>query len=316
MIAICIEASHARGLGHLFKAVHFAALLRERKEPFVVLVNDDPKAASILDNHGIPWRSVPLADTSSDWESQIIREFGVEVWLNDRLETDLEHAERVKRHGVKLVTVDDRGTGAALADLHFAPLLFSDNTGLGGKRVLTGHKYLILSKEIDRYKRGRDRIGSIVVTLGGSDTYGVTLRIVKILKSLGKGATIVTGPSFGHKRELEKMLDGRFSVKSAVPSLVHEFSLHDLAITGGGVTPFEANASGLPCIVVASEEHEIEIGIHLAMLGSSLFAGHHSDIDEAVFKTPLDVCAMSKAGMEQITTKGAECLYREIVGIG
>jgi spore coat polysaccharide biosynthesis predicted glycosyltransferase SpsG len=315
VIAICIEASHARGLGHLFKAVQFAALLREKKEPFVVLVNDDPQAASVLDEHGIPWRSVPLWDASSDWESDVVRQYGVTIWLNDRLDTGLQHAERVKRHHVKLVTVDDRGTGAALADLHFAPLLFTDNGTLGGKRVLTGHKYLILSKEIDRYKRVRDRIGSIVVTLGGSDTYGVTLRVVKILKNLNHGATIVTGPSFGHMRELERMLDGRFSVKSAVPSLVREFSLHDLAITGGGVTPFEANASGLPCIVIASENHEIEIGIHLAKLGSSLFAGHHSDIDEAVFKPPFDISAMSRAGMDQITTMGAEHVYREIAGI-
>lgn len=314
MIAICIEASHARGLGHLFKAVHLSEFLREKREPFVVLVNDDPKAASVLEEHGIPWRSVPLADTSSDWEAQLIRELGIEVWLNDRLDTDLKHAERVKRHGVKLVTVDDRGTGAALADLHFAPLLFTGSTALGGKKVLTGHKYLILSREIDRYKRVRDRVGSIVVTLGGSDTYGVTLKVVKILKGLGRGATIVTGPSFGHRGELEKLLDQRFSVKSAVPSLVAEFSLHDLAVTGGGVTPFEANASGLPCIVVANELHEIPIARHLEELGSSVFAGYHTGIDEAVFARELDLAAMSRAGMAQISGEGAKEVYREIVG--
>lgn len=314
MIAICIEASHARGLGHLFKAVHFAALLRERKEPFVVLVNDDPKAASILDNHGIPWRSVPLADTRSGWESQIIREFGVEVWLNDRLETDLEHAERVKRHGVKLVTVDDRGTGATRADLHFAPLLFTDPATLGGKRVLTGHRYLILAPEVARYKRERERVGSIVVSLGGSDTYGATLKVMAILKRQGKGATVIAGPSFRHRAELEQLADDRFTLKGAVPSLVEEFHRHDLAITGGGVTPFEANASGLPCIVVANEEHEIPIARYLEELGSSVFAGHHTGIDQSVFERELDLAAMSRAGMAQIAGEGAKEMYREITG--
>ena len=314
MIAICIEASHARGLGHLFKAVHFARLLSEKNEPFLILANDDPTAAALLKGHGLTFRSVPLTDTESDWESGIIREYGVSVWLNDRLDTDRRHAEKVKRHDVKLVTVDDRGTGAALADLHFAPLVFSGAGALGGKRVLTGHKYLILSEEIDLYKRVRDQISSIVVTLGGSDTYGVTLRVVKILKSLGRGGTIVTGPSFRHQRELAQLLDQNFTVKSGVPSLIEEFSRHDLAVTGGGVTPFEANAAGLPCIVVANEEHEIEIGRHLAQLGSSVFAGHHSRIDTTVFAAKLDLPAMSRAGMRQIAGQGAQEIYREITG--
>lgn len=312
MIAICIEASHARGLGHLFKAVHFAALLRDRKEPFVVLVNEDPKAASVLEDRGIPWRSVPLADSSSDWESQLIGELGIDVWLNDRLDTDLKHAERIKRHGVMLVTVDDMGTGAALADLHFAPLLFTEPAALGGKRVLAGHRYLILNPEIARYKRMRERVGSIVVSLGGSDTYGATLKVVAILKRLGKGATVIAGPSFQHREELERLIDDRFTVKDAVPSLVEEFHRHDLAVTGGGVTPFEANASGLPCIIVANEEHEIPIARYLERLGSSLFAGHRKGIDAGAFERELDLAAMSRAGMAQISGEGAKEMYREI----
>ena len=41
--------------------------------------------------------------------------------------------------------------------------------------------------------------------------------------------------------------------------MAEEMSRHDLAVTGGGMTPFEANAAGLPCIVVANETFEIQV---------------------------------------------------------
>jgi spore coat polysaccharide biosynthesis predicted glycosyltransferase SpsG len=313
MIAICIEASHARGLGHLYKALNLAALLREKNHPFVILLNQDPKAARILEKHQLNFHTVSLSDIHSNWEAEQIGRLGISLWLNDRLDTQIEHSRHVKDQGVRLVTVDDRGAGAELADLHFAPLLFSGADQLKGKRVLTGHHYLILNREIERYQRVRREIRSIVVSLGGSDTYGVTLKIVNILKQAGREATIVTGPSFCHDQELLAMTAGSgFLIKSGVPSLIEEFSRHDLAVTGGGVTPFEANAAGLPCVIVANEVHEIEIGRHLANLGSSRFAGYHDAIDHAAFSLDLDLEGMSRAGLSRITTQGAQNVYREL----
>jgi len=313
MIAICIEASHARGLGHLYKALNLAALLREKNHPFVILLNQDQKAARILEKHDLDFHTVSLTDIHSNWEAEQIGRLGISLWLNDRLDTHIEHSRHVKDQGVRLVTVDDRGAGAELADLHFAPLLFCGADQLKGKRVLTGHQYLILNREIERYQRVRRDIRSIVVSLGGSDTYGVTLKIVNILKQAGQEATIVTGPSFCHGEELGAMTAGSgFLIKSGVPSLIEEFSRHDLAVTGGGVTPFEANAAGLPCVIVANEVHEIDIGRHLANLGSSRFAGYHDAIDHAAFSLDLDLEGMSRAGLSRITTQGAQNVYREL----
>lgn len=312
MIAICIEASHARGLGHLYKALNLALLLREKNHPFVILLNQDQKAAQILEEHDLYFHTVSLTDIHSNWEAEQIRRLGISLWLNDRLDTQIEHSRHVKDQGVRLATVDDRGSGAELADLHFAPLLFCGADQLKGKRVLTGHQYLILNREIERYQRVRREIRSIVVSLGGSDSYGVTLRVVEILKRIGRTATIVTGPSFCHGEQLKEACSGKFLIKSGVPSLIEEFYRHDLAVTGGGVTPFEANAAGLPCVIVANEVHEIDIGRHLANLGSSRFAGYHDAIDHAAFSLDLDLEGMSRAGLSRITTQGAQNVYREL----
>jgi len=316
MIGFCVEASHARGLGHLFKALTLIDALARRGESCLVMVNDDPNATAILTHRSVRYVTVGLADTQSDWESALIAESGISLWVNDRLDTSLRHAENVKRNGIKLVTFDDRGGGASLADLHFAPLVFSGSAGLSGKRVLSGIQYLALNPEIDRYRRARAQLKSpTLVTLGGSDTYGVTVRVVAFLKKLDRPATIVTGPSFQHAEELERALDERFTWKRNVPSLIREFYHHDLAITGGGVTPFQANASGLPCIIVANEPHEIDIGKYLAGVGSSIFAGYYQEMAAKVFERELNLAAMSRAGIEQIKTNGVDNILRELAAL-
>jgi spore coat polysaccharide biosynthesis predicted glycosyltransferase SpsG len=178
--------------------------------------------------------------------------------------------------------------------------------------VLRGANYLILNPEIDQYKRLRSSINNAIVTMGGSDTYGVTIRVVEILKKMGRKGTVILGPGFEHHDALRSVMTQDFVIKTDVPSLVEEFQYYDLAITAGGITPFEANASGLPCIIIASEWFEIPTGVFLQQLGCSVFAGHYSEINENVFLQFFDVDAMSKAGMSHLTTQGVKNIYQEL----
>jgi spore coat polysaccharide biosynthesis predicted glycosyltransferase SpsG len=253
-----------------------------------------------------------LEDLKNNWEAKLIAKYGINVWINDRLDTDIRHAGNVKAAQIKLITFDDHGSGAALADLHFAPLVFEEVEKLQGRKVCQGTDYLALNSDINRFKRLRKTAGRLLVTLGGSDTHGVTLKVVDVIKKRTQSATVVIGPAFEYRDELERIIPDGYQLKDSVPSLIQEFSLHDLAITGGGVTPFEANASGLPCIIVANERFEIPAAKHLHQIGSSVFAGHWSELGEDLLDRKLEIERMSRTGMEQITTGGVRNIYREI----
>lgn len=316
MLALCIEASHQRGLGHLFRGLVMMRAFQRHGVPCAVFINDDPRAREILEQHGAAYRLAEYDDLASGWEARVIRELGIRLWINDRLDTDLRHARHVKDGGIPLVTFDDGGSGAALADLHVAALAHDAPAALAGHRVLKGCAYLVLNEEIGQYRRLRAGADRILVTLGGSDTYGVTIKVVKILKALGKRATVVIGPSFAHKEQLEEVADGGlFEVIGNVPSLMRLFYDYDLAITGGGITPYEANAAGLPCIIVANEQFEIPNGRFLERAGGSVFAGFHERLDAAVFGRQLDIGAMSEKGMRAVPLDGAENVYREIMSL-
>lgn len=290
-------------MGHLFRMFHLARELRSRDLPFVFFVNDHKPSLQLLRQDQLPFETVDLNHVEQ-WAQAAIRRTQARLWINDRLNTNLVQAQAVKQTGIPLTTFDDRGDGASLADLHIAALAFTADQPLGGRRVARGHEYLILNPEIAHLRRQRVKVERILVSMGGTDTYGATVKVVALLRRRGLGATVVIGPGFQHRAALDAELDMKFQLKVAVPSLIDEMSRHDLAVVGGGITAFEAAASGLPAIAVANEDFEVPVARHLASLGVARYAGHHSALDEAAFDIPEDIANMSMAGLNKIPLDG------------
>lgn len=297
-------------MGHLFRALNLSAYLKSQAIDCLIITNPYKAATSILDNEDVAYETVDIHDTESSWEEGLINKYGIDVWINDRLNTPKAHANRIKNSGLALVTFDDRGEGASIADLHFAPLIF--NEPLQGNKVFKGVDYLVLNKSIDQYRHQRHECNHILVSMGGSDTYGASLKVVEQYNRLGKPITVLTGPGFKHQAELEALVQPGSKILTPVPSLMVLFNEFDLLVTGGGVTPFEANASGLPCIVIANEWFETPVCEYLESLGGSVLAGFHEEIDNSVFEKKLDIPAMSQQGMDKIRTSGADNILREM----
>lgn len=314
VIALCIEASNQRGAGHLFRAMVLAQQLKQLGNRVHVVVNDCIQAIERLAAAGIECLVAPVG-SGQGWERELATAHGVQVWINDRLNTDLVHANDVKALGIRLVTFDDYGEGAQLADLNICSLAGDDTVKIPGHKVLTGEAWLVLPPGLSQYRRQRTVYRRLLVTMGGSDTYGVTLRIVRLLLQAGRAATVITGPLFACRDELRELVEcTNIVVCSDVPDLGTYFHDCDLAITGGGLTAFEAAATGLPLIVVANERHEIPTARRLVDLGCACFAGFHQELDEStLLAVPKNLAAMSAAGMDNIPLDGAQRVCSEIL---
>jgi len=313
MFALCIEASHSKGMGHLFRMLNFSKYLKKQNQKFIFIINDNDKTKNILGTEGIAFKIATLDDYISNWESNIIEKYNIKYWVNDRLDTDEKHSRNIKENNIKLITFDDLGSGAKNSDINICGLFFH-NDNLEGKKILKGVQYLVLNNEIDKYKKERTELKKILLTLGGSDTYGVTIKVLKLLKKYNIKATIHTGISFEHKKELEEELTEEYNHITYLSSFMEELSKYDLAITGGGITPFEANASGLPCLIIANEIFEIPNGKFLDAIDSSFFLGYYDKINENIFKNfnKLDINNMSRNGMKNLNTQAVEKIYMEI----
>jgi spore coat polysaccharide biosynthesis predicted glycosyltransferase SpsG len=315
MFILCLKSSHAMGMGHLFRMINLYGALRQNGvDATIVLLGEHPPSSEWLQRAGIPFEVVTdQAIGRANWEAGLALRYGAKVWVNDRLQTDADHAIRIKELGLRLVTFDDLGSGAALADIHVTALSGVRGETPQGAKVLMGLKYLILPPEIARFRRQRTECKSWVVSLGGSDTYGVTVMVAQWLSARQQHATLILGPGFSHEEALAKVMDGSFTVKRSVPSLIAEFAGHDLAITGGGLTAFEAAAAGLPTVTVANEVWEVAHCLHLQALGCSLFAGPHKNIDLSMLEEPLDIANMSVAALHAVDTNGVNQVCHEMM---
>lgn len=305
------------GMGHLFRLINLYGALRQNGAcATLVLLGEHPPATEWLERAGIPFEV--MADQvvmQPHWESALTLRLAAKVWVNDRLQTDADHAARIKELGLRLVTFDDLGSGAALADIHVSALADVRGETPLGKKVLAGLKYLILPPEIAHFRRQRAECQSMVVSLGGSDTYGVTVKVAQWLSARKQSATLILGPGFNHNEMLDEVLGDGITVKRSVPSLVAEFAKHDVAITGGGLTAFEAVAAGLPTVTIANEKWEVAHCLYLQKQGCSVFAGPHENIDLSLLDEPLDIAKMSKAALIAVDADGVNRVCYELMSI-
>lgn len=305
------------GMGHLFRMINLhGALSQSGAEAIIVLLGEHLPAIDWLKRASIPFEDVTdQAVAQPGWEAGLALRYEAKVWVNDRLHTNADHATRIKELGLRLGTFDDLGNGAALADIHVAALAGVRGENPQGAKVLTGLKYLILAPEIAHFRRQRTVCNRWVVSLGGSDTHGVTVKVAKWLKARQQPATLILGPGFEHEGALEKVVDEGFTLKRSVPSLAAEFAAHDLAITGGGLTAFEASAAGLPTVMVANEMWEVAQCLHLQTLGCSVFAGPQRNINLSVLERPLDIAKMSMAALNAVDAYGANRVCDEMMSL-
>lgn len=293
------------GMGHLFRMMNlYMAMWRQGMKAVFVLLGKHAPAESLLQKEGVSFEVV--TDSLLEWEAKIIERYHPKIWVNDRLNTDEEHVLRLKSLGLKVITFDDCGNGARYADIHVSALAEARGEKPTGLNVLTGLEYLILPQDIERYRHLRTSANNLVVNFGGSDTYGMTVMAVQWLVQNSRAATVILGPGFMHEEALEEVMGENITVKRSVPSLVAEFSDYDVAITGGGLTAFEAAVAGLPTLTVANELHEIGHCHYLQSLGCSIFAGYREQADFRLLDKITDIQKMSREGMSQLTLSGTE----------
>ena len=112
MFAICIESSHSKGMGHLFRMLNFVNFIRKKNENFIFILNNDKKSIDILKKNNFLYKIVNLENNSANWELDLIKKYKILYWINDRLDTKIEHTKKSKEPNIKLITFYDLGTGS------------------------------------------------------------------------------------------------------------------------------------------------------------------------------------------------------------
>jgi len=75
-------------------------------------------------------------------------------------------------------------------------------------------------------------------------------------------------------------------------------------VTGGGITPFEASSSGLPCAIISTEPWERINADELARRGGAIHGGYRDQFDPNVLLADYDIGQMSEKAAAAVDGAG------------
>jgi spore coat polysaccharide biosynthesis protein SpsF len=131
---------------------------------------------------------------------------------------------------------------------------------------------------------------TLLVTMGGSDPTGMTLRAARALAGLDPvfRARFVIGPGFAKREKTAQAivaLKSNFETIEGANSLTTEYASADLALAAFGVTAYELAAFGVPALYLcATQDHALSASaFEHAGMGVSLGLADTAD-DKAIAK--------------------------------
>lgn len=304
------------GMGHVMRCLSLAPFLEEQP---VFIINDNPTVFEKVKKTGylpIPIRTLqdkdfqvmintlnnyprtsvkkmPSEDQELEVMCAILKREKIDVLITDLVFASKEYFKVLKQQGIVLISLDELG------ESHFSSdLVFNCNSVSKTKKYLKedctkiyiGSEYALLRKEFSgvETRSVRDQVKRILVTCGGTDMKGLSLKILRALQPFSKDLEIVLiiGPDFKFRESLNGLLKEmqNIFVKEDVKEMHLEMMQADLAIASGGTTMYELAACGTPSIILCQYEHQNEFASVLEEQGVLVNLGIGESVEEGAIR--------------------------------
>jgi len=337
------DGGTAIGTGHVLRGLRIAEALRAlRPAEFTFVSRPDPWAVERIRREGSAVEE--LVGDELDALFAAARRIRPDLVALDRLETAPALTRPLRELGCPLLTFDDVGEGRFSCDALINILEEEPSPqrlAAADVALYQGPAYAVLPPGYDAAPRPRAvsaQVGSILVTMGGGDPLGLSVKVTRALASLigarreglsgDVHVTVVAGaasPWLDDLQELARTASARIVVKRAVPRLLDEFLQADLALVAGGLTMHEALATGTPAIAVCQQvRHQAEMAARFEAQGAMASLGrgqelHEDGIAQAVASLAADLPrrrALSRRGQELVDGKGTQRVAKIFADLG
>lgn len=293
------DGGRSVGTGHILRAKRLLAALADAAETDAVLaLADDPIGLRLAD--GTPAHVVttgplhsahgkPVFDPAS--LAPVVAQRQFDVIAVDMLDTPEGSLSSLRRFARRVITFDDRGAGRLGADAIVNVLVREPQPAslASGTLLAEGPEYATLDPVYATPTPVRDIKPShlnALVTLGGADSAGLTLKVLRALLDVDGLAvvSVVCGIGSGWREQALDIAQGapwRLNLHDQVPNLRDLFLSADLAFVAGGLTMHEACCTGTPSIAVCQPiDHQPELARWFAERGAMLTVGDGAQAEE------------------------------------
>ncbi len=283
-----VDGSRVRGMGHVYRSLAVAEALREgsRAEIAFLMSADHAEGIATVSKSGYPVRVFKSGGLEVLIDS--IQDFAPSVVINDLPlveETYLRSLARLGTVTINLVdTLDDLERVSRDAQFVISVMNEDRETPEG---FYGGPAFAILR----RHFQGRERVfrekpARILLTFGGADPQGLTLKVAKALAPLTREVEVlsVAGPAFPHTHvfeALQRTLGQNLPLVKGVDMQMADLMLDaDLVLCSGGMSVYEIAALGAPGVVLAQNAREDRRMREFSRFGTIEYLGLGVDVDE------------------------------------
>lgn len=336
-IAIRADGGHDIGMGHIMRCIALAQALRENGCSVYFITWPDHAVEASIKKHlhdsvgiiDIERRSYIAGELEQ--LDAIVRRHAIDALVVDSYEADQDYLVKVKKIVRCSVVIDDLNRFAFPSDIVingnvYAPQMEYKSI-YGNTKFLLGPKYLLMRKEFSNLPKRcvKDKVERILVTMGGSDIMGITVKILRALRNaeIKVDIDIVMGAAFKNKDAIE-------AVTSAMPNVRLLYDIEDMAelmlkadmaISAAGSTLYELAACGVPTIALIQADNQVLAAESMAKAGCIMNLGWGDKVDEKIMaKATVELAhdyyrrnSMSNIGQSLIDGFGAARCAHELI---
>lgn len=242
------------GMGHIYRCMTLAYNLTGHEIMFVLNKNKQEGIEKIKSSF-LPFHLVEDDNEFFDF----VKGWNADIVINDCLDTEYEYMTRLQENVKRVITFEDLGKGAELADTVINALY--DVEDAKQAHSFCGEKYICLRDEFQLSTKSafHDEVKNILVMFGGTDPCNLTKKIYEMAKrSMDKYSdikyTFILGSGYINN-DIEDV-DDYIKVYTDVKRVSDFMRQADLAFTSQGRTVYELACMGVPAIVLAQNERE------------------------------------------------------------
>ena len=336
-VAVRVDGEPNIGMGHIQRCLALGSQLNKNGAEILLISKKDEAIKKKIKQEGFEVMVLKdNIDLKEDLKDTInaIKTYKADVVITDLYAIDEYYLAEIKKTVPLLVSIDD------LAKISFpSNIVINQNTYAkelnyhsltGNTKFLLGPEYALLREEFSNpgKRKVNKKVKNILITLGGTDSFNLTPKILKILDRISQDfkITAVIGPFFKNIVEIEKTTK-EINKKVELIYDSHKMSeimlASDLAITGGGTALYELAATGTPALAFCLADNQLKNMKGMGKCGTVVNLGWGTKIEQdGVRREVVKLInnralreAMSKNGQELVDGNGASRVSKFIYQI-
>ena len=342
-IAFRVDASLQIGSGHVMRCLTLAEALRERgAETHFVCRELDGHLGGLIQAQGFDVCLLPVPGSrhkSLDWSAhapwlevhwqqdaketiEVMQNVGPVDWLVvDHYALDMNWEIMLLVSATKVMAIDDLADRPHDCSLLLDQNFYADMPSRYEKLLphscvqLLGPKYALLRAEFaEAGKELHQRVGSIkrlFMFFGGADVNNETGKALKAIHRLNRSdiiVDVVVGSTNPHQFAIQEFCQKYENLRyhCQVDNMANLMVAADLAIAAGGATTWERCCLGLPTLVVATANNQLEMCLYGAEKGLFHYLGKAEHVSVDDYCVALSTFLAARENLSSFSARGRE----------